>query len=146
MHCLHRRRKKNLWPRNNNRQIVRTREWPSSSSWKLHHQKCTCNKSYLINGRRGDLMVSALDSGSSGPGSSPGLGHCVVSLGKTLSTQEYKWVPAKKCWEVTCDGLASHPGEVAILLVGFMLRKPGQAPAVWASLARVWLYLPLPSL
>ena len=28
-------------------------------------------------------MVSALDSGSSGPGSSPGRGHCVVFLGKT---------------------------------------------------------------
>ena len=26
-------------------------------------------------------MVSALDSGSSGPGSSPGRGHCVVFLG-----------------------------------------------------------------
>jgi len=45
-------------------------------------------------------MVSALNSGSSGPGSSPGRGHCVVSLGKTLyshsalSTQVYKWVPA----------------------------------------------------
>ena len=35
-------------------------------------------------GRRGGLMVSALDSGSSGPGSSPGRGHCVVFLGKTL--------------------------------------------------------------
>ena len=30
------------------------------------------------------LMVSALDSGASGPGSNPGLGHCVVFLGKTL--------------------------------------------------------------
>ena len=47
-------------------------------------------------------MVSALDSGSSGPGSSNGWGHCVVFLGKTLSTltvplstQVYKWVPAK---------------------------------------------------
>ena len=30
------------------------------------------------------LMVSALDSGSGGPGSSPGRGHCVVFLGKTL--------------------------------------------------------------
>ena len=30
------------------------------------------------------LMVSALVSGSSGPGSSPGRGHCVVFLGKTL--------------------------------------------------------------
>ena len=35
-------------------------------------------------GRRGGLMVSALDSGASGPGSSPGRGHCVVFLGKTL--------------------------------------------------------------
>ena len=34
--------------------------------------------------RRGGLMVSALDSGASGPGSSPGRGHCVVFLGKTL--------------------------------------------------------------
>ena len=34
--------------------------------------------------RRGGLMVSALDSGSSGPGSRPGRGHCVVFLGKTL--------------------------------------------------------------
>ena len=29
-------------------------------------------------------MVSALNSGSSSPGSSPGCGHCVVFLGKTL--------------------------------------------------------------
>ena len=29
-------------------------------------------------------MVRALDSGSSGPGSDPGWGHCVVFLGKTL--------------------------------------------------------------
>ena len=29
-------------------------------------------------------MVSALDSGSSGLGSSPGRGHCVVFLDKTL--------------------------------------------------------------
>ena len=33
---------------------------------------------------RGGLMVSALDSGSSGQGSSPGGGHYVVFLGKTL--------------------------------------------------------------
>ena len=41
-------------------------------------------------------MVSALDSGASGPGSSPGRGHCVVFLGRTLntvplSTQKYKY-------------------------------------------------------
>ena len=35
-------------------------------------------------GRHSGLMVSALDSGASGPGSSPGRGHCVVFLGKTL--------------------------------------------------------------
>ena len=29
-------------------------------------------------------MVCALDSGSGGPGSSPGRGYCVVFLGKTL--------------------------------------------------------------
>ena len=29
-------------------------------------------------------MVSALDSGASAPGSSPGRGHCVVFLGKAL--------------------------------------------------------------
>ena len=34
--------------------------------------------------RRGDLMISVLVSGSSGLGSSPGCGHCVVFLGKTL--------------------------------------------------------------
>ena len=28
--------------------------------------------------------MASLDSGSSGPGSSPGRGHCVVFLGKTL--------------------------------------------------------------
>ena len=30
------------------------------------------------------LRVSALDSGSSGPATSPGRGHCAVLLGKTL--------------------------------------------------------------
>ena len=45
-------------------------------------------------------MVSALDSGSGGPGASPGRSHCVVFLGKTLYThsaslhQVYKWIPA----------------------------------------------------
>ena len=50
-------------------------------------------------------MVRVLDSGSSGPGSGPGRGHCVLFLGTVrhftvtvpLSTQVYKWVLAK-CW------------------------------------------------
>ena len=36
------------------------------------------------NGKRIGLVVSALVSGSSGQGSSPGQEHCVVFLGKTL--------------------------------------------------------------
>ena len=45
----------------------------------------------------GGALVSALDPGASGPGSSS-RGHCVVFLGKTLNSlsasQVYKWVPA----------------------------------------------------
>ena len=40
--------------------------------------------SYGRCGRRGGLMVSALDSVASGPGSSPGRGYCVVFLGKKI--------------------------------------------------------------
>ena len=46
-------------------------------------------------------MVSALDSGSSGPGSRPGRGHCRLcscarhlTLAVPLSNQVYEWVPA----------------------------------------------------
>ena len=43
------------------------------------------NSSHIAGfGGLGGLMVSALDSGVSAPGSSPGRGHCVVFLGKTL--------------------------------------------------------------
>ena len=48
-------------------------------------------------GRRGGLMASALDSGSGGPGSSPGRGTTLcfhLTLIVPLSTQVYKWVPA----------------------------------------------------
>ncbi len=38
-----------------------------------------------VDGRRGGLMVSAPDSRSSGQGSSPGQGHCVVFFGRKLS-------------------------------------------------------------
>ena len=51
----------------------------------LKKHKNTNNKNYKIqSGRRGGLMVSALVLGSSGPGSSPGRGLCVVFLGKIL--------------------------------------------------------------
>ena len=54
----------------------------------------------LCYGRRGGLVVSALDSGSDCPGSSPGLGTALCSWARyfalivPLSTQVYKWVPA----------------------------------------------------
>ena len=49
-------------------------------------------------------MVSSLDSGSSGPGSSPGRGHCVVFLGKTLYSHSASLHPGvqmgiRKCAE-----------------------------------------------
>ena len=40
--------------------------------------------SFVLVCRRAGVMVSALDSGANGPGSSPGRGHCVVLLDKTL--------------------------------------------------------------
>ena len=49
-----------------------------------HDEERITSKPCLRCGRRGGLMFSALDSGSSGLGSGPSLGHCVVLLGKTL--------------------------------------------------------------
>ena len=46
-----------------------------------------------LSGRRGGLMVSALDSGASGPGLSLGQGHCVVFLGKTLYSHSASFHP-----------------------------------------------------
>ena len=48
--------------------------------------KFRTEKYIAMGGRRGGLTVSALVSGSSGPDLSPGRGHCVVFLGKTLNT------------------------------------------------------------
>ena len=51
--------------------------------------------------RHGGLMVSALDSGASVPGSSPGRGHCIVFLGKTLHSHSASppTIPAKSSWD-----------------------------------------------
>ena len=78
-------------------------------------------------------MDRELDSGSSGPGSSPDNGVIgVVLLGKTLySLLSQCLSPARRIngyrrivgatrllrmLDVTCDGLSSHPGVVSILL------------------------------
>ena len=67
-------------------------------------------------------MVSALDSaGSSGPGSSDPDSTPPTSIngyGELLGKPD-------EILGVTCDGLAFHPGGLAILLVSFMLRTPG---------------------
>ena len=82
----------------------------------------------------GYLVVSVLDFGSRGLGLSPGRAIVLCSWARhftltvPFSTQEYKWVPANcqgnqtRCWEATCDGLASNPGGVAILLVASCYR------------------------
>ena len=51
----------------------------------LYQNSCNFKVAYWYLWRHSGLMVSALDSGLGGPGSSPGpRGHCVVFLGKTL--------------------------------------------------------------
>ena len=67
----------------------------------------------------------------------PGTLRCVLAAAHPatlillLSTQEYKWVPAncwgnlKNCGGMTCDGLASHPGGVEILLAASCHRNMG---------------------
>ena len=61
--------------------------------------------------------VNALGSGASGPDSSPGWGHCVVFLGKTLYSHSASLHPgvSKGTGEFNAagypwDGLAFHPG------------------------------------
>ena len=70
-------------------------------------------------------MVSALVPGWSGPGS--GTLCCVLGQDSLLSQcispprsinwyRRIVWENLTKCWRVTCDGLASRPGGVEILL------------------------------
>ena len=84
--------------------------------------------------KTGGLMVSGLDSGASAPGSSPGdivLCSWARHFTRTvpLSAQVYKWVPANcsgnltNCGKVTCDELASRPGDVEILLAASCYRN-----------------------
>ena len=70
-------------------------------------------------------MVSALDSGSCGPGSSPGRGTVLCSgarhftLTVPLTTQVYKWVPKNlTLGSIPFRGSRNTPSH-------FMLRKPG---------------------
>ena len=49
-------------------------------------------------------MVSALDSGLSGLGSSPSQGHCVVFLGKTLYSHSASLHPGVQMGTSKCAG------------------------------------------
>ena len=75
-------------------------------------------------------MVSALNSRSGGPGLSPGRGHCVVFLGKTLYSHSASLHPGvqmgtNKCAGGNpCDGLASYPDGSSNTPSRFMPRKP----------------------
>jgi len=87
--------------------------------------------------RHSGLIVSMLDSGSSSMGSSPGQGHCIVFLGKTLvhtlplPSQTSKWVPTNLMLGRGEGNPAMNKhaiqGEVEILLhcSHFMLQKQG---------------------
>ena len=74
---------------------------------------------------------------------------CVLGQDTTLtvplSSQEYKWVPVNcqgnltKCWGTTCDGLASHPGEIEILLFTSCYRNWDKHWQLWAMVYTVGL-------
>ena len=49
-------------------------------------------------------MVSAVNFGLGGPGSSPGLGHCVVFLGKTLYSHSVSLHPGVQMGTSKCAG------------------------------------------
>ena len=70
-------------------------------------------------------MVSSLDSGSSGPGSSPVRGHCVVFLGKTLYSPSASLHPGVQMGTSKYAGgnpaLATHPGGSSNTPSRFML-------------------------
>ena len=88
--------------------------------------------SYLSpHGRRGDLVVGAFASGLSSPGSSPGWGHCVVFLGKTLnfhiaSLYPGVWMGTSEFNAGTNPAMDYHPIQGSGNTPSrFILRKPG---------------------
>ena len=85
---------------------------PSESDWSrfFTNWQLSWKQRSKLNDRRGGLMVSALDSGSTGPASRRGQVIVLCSwarnftLAVPLSNQKYQWVPANcpgnltKCW------------------------------------------------
>ena len=76
-------------------------------------------------------MVSALNSGSRGPGSSPGWGHCVMFLGKTLYSHSASLHPGVQMGTsiAPCDGLAIlSRGEYLAILLAEKRKKVRRRP------------------
>ena len=70
----------------------------------VHHNLCISQTLCTMSGSAVADMVSQLDSGSSGPGSSPGRGHCVVFLGKTLYSHSASLHPGVQMGTSKCAG------------------------------------------
>ena len=81
-------------------------------------------------------VICALDSGSSGPGSSPGRGHCVV----LLFTHVYKWVTANMLGIIMrCTSIPSR-GEYSLPLHAKETGVKVPAPwAIWACIKALLL-------
>ena len=78
-------------------------------------------------------MVSMLDSGLKGPGSSPaGSLCCVLGQESLYSINGYQ-----QTVRGTCDGLASHPGGVTIFLVASCYENRDKLQLCGPHLARV---------
>ena len=152
--CEHNWRKQYLLTRNRKSRksksamaALRALSWGAYIHWALNDRNGGISRTNLYSTnsksrRLGGLMVSALDSWASDPCSSPGRGHCVVFLGKTVNSHSASLhgVPAI-CWGnltklqgVTCDGLASRPGKVEIFLAASCYRNRDKLRQLWARL------------
>ena len=84
----------------------------------------------VLDSRRGGLIVGVLDSGSSGPGSGPGWGHCVCVLGQdTLLSRRLSSPRCTNGYRRIAAGNPAmdwHPiqGKIANTTGCFMLMKP----------------------
>ena len=79
-------------------------------------------------------MVSALDSGTSGPGSSPGRGDCVAFLGKILYSHSASLHPGDKMLGGNLRWTSIPSRGVAILLVASCYRNRDTLRKLWATM------------
>ena len=89
----------------------------------------------------------ALVPGASGPDSSPGRGHCLVFLGKTWHltlTVPLSTHAGVSEGGVTCDELASRPGEVELLLAASCYRNRDKLRQLWVSRLRGFTFFFFP--